>query len=119
MRCPDCGSNDDKVIDSREVATATIIRRRRRCKRCGTRWTTRERLSAHETPSETSLAEAVVYMASRAPGVALRDLITTIDHPFASEDLAYEMILRQIDHGEIPVSRTTDHPVRLLPKGAS
>jgi hypothetical protein len=41
-----------------------------------------------------------------------------MDHAFASEDLAYEMILRQIDHGMIPVFRTTDHPVRLLPKAA-
>ncbi len=42
MRCPFCGVNDDKVIDSREVDTGASIRRRRQCKTCGKRFTTYE-----------------------------------------------------------------------------
>lgn len=42
MRCPFCGVNDDKVIDSREVDAGRSIRRRRQCKACGKRYTTYE-----------------------------------------------------------------------------
>lgn len=42
MRCPFCGVNDDKVIDSREVDGGRSIRRRRECKPCGKRYTTYE-----------------------------------------------------------------------------
>lgn len=43
MRCPSCGVNDDKVIDSREAEGGRAIRRRRECKKCGTRFTTFEK----------------------------------------------------------------------------
>ena len=42
MRCPECQSLDSKVIDSRTAGDA--IRRRRQCSRCGTRFTTHERI---------------------------------------------------------------------------
>lgn len=44
MRCPYCGHNDSKVIDSRDVNEA--IRRRRECLECSARFTTYERLQA-------------------------------------------------------------------------
>jgi transcriptional repressor NrdR len=43
MRCPHCGSIDDKVIDSRTLANGEAIRRRRECERCGYRFTSYER----------------------------------------------------------------------------
>jgi transcriptional repressor NrdR len=43
MRCPSCGSIDDRVVDSREVEEGAAIRRRRECTRCGARFTTFER----------------------------------------------------------------------------
>ena len=42
MRCPYCNHNEDKVIDSRETANGTSIRRRRECINCGRRFTTYE-----------------------------------------------------------------------------
>jgi transcriptional repressor NrdR len=42
MKCPYCGYNDSKVIDSRDVNDG--IRRRRQCLNCETRFTTYERL---------------------------------------------------------------------------
>jgi transcriptional repressor NrdR len=42
MRCIYCGSNEDKVIDSRSVQDDSVIRRRRQCMRCGKRFTTYE-----------------------------------------------------------------------------
>lgn len=42
MKCSYCHQNSDKVIDSRETAEATAIRRRRECLHCGKRFTTYE-----------------------------------------------------------------------------
>ena len=43
MRCPFCGVNDDKVIDSRDSEQGRTIRRRRQCKSCDKRFSTLER----------------------------------------------------------------------------
>lgn len=42
MRCPYCGSLDDRVVDSRSSKEARAIRRRRECTTCGKRFTTYE-----------------------------------------------------------------------------
>ena len=44
MRCPFCGSNNDRVIDSREINEGREVRRRRECLSCGRRFTTYERI---------------------------------------------------------------------------
>jgi transcriptional repressor NrdR len=48
MKCQRCGSLDNKVVESRDVADNDAIRRRRECLNCGYRFTTYERL---ERPS--------------------------------------------------------------------
>ena len=47
MRCPKCGCQEDKVIDSRASREGATIRRRRECEKCGHRFTTYEELE-HE-----------------------------------------------------------------------
>lgn len=42
MRCPRCGSLDDKVVESRSNTDGASIRRRRECIACGERFTTYE-----------------------------------------------------------------------------
>ena len=44
MRCPKCGCQDDKVIDSRASREGATIRRRRECIACGFRFTTYEEI---------------------------------------------------------------------------
>jgi len=44
MRCPHCGSNDDKVIESRAIANGDTIRRRRECLACEYRFTSYEKI---------------------------------------------------------------------------
>jgi transcriptional repressor NrdR len=44
MKCSQCGFDDTKVIESRDVADGQAIRRRRSCPSCGSRFTTYERL---------------------------------------------------------------------------
>ena len=45
MRCPSCGYQESKVVDSRSADDGASIRRRRECLQCGTRFTTYERLA--------------------------------------------------------------------------
>ena len=47
MRCPKCGCQDDKVIDSRASREGATIRRRRECAKCAHRFTTYEEVE-HE-----------------------------------------------------------------------
>src|SRR5512140_3072562 len=44
MRCPKCGCQDDKVIDSRASREGATIRRRRECLKCAYRYTTYEEI---------------------------------------------------------------------------
>jgi transcriptional repressor NrdR len=48
MRCPHCGTIDDKVIESRTLANGESIRRRRECMNCGYRFTSYERLEEQQ-----------------------------------------------------------------------
>lgn len=43
MRCPKCGGDESKVVDSRSSENNDAIRRRRECTGCGFRYTTYER----------------------------------------------------------------------------
>ncbi len=42
MKCPNCGSSDSHVLDSRHVEEGNSIRRRRECAECSRRFTTYE-----------------------------------------------------------------------------
>ncbi len=42
MKCPRCGEDEDKVIDSRTAQDGTSVRRRRECLKCNERFTTYE-----------------------------------------------------------------------------
>jgi transcriptional repressor NrdR len=42
MRCPFCGNDDDRVVDTRASKEGQAIRRRRECLSCGKRFTTYE-----------------------------------------------------------------------------
>lgn len=44
MKCPYCGNDDTRVIDSRPAEDGNSIRRRRLCDTCGKRFTTYEKV---------------------------------------------------------------------------
>ena len=46
MRCPFCGHDDSKVIDSRPTDEGVAIRRRRECIQCAQRFTTYEKVES-------------------------------------------------------------------------
>ncbi len=43
MKCPDCGAQTSRVLESRDVDDGLSIRRRRECSECSRRFTTYER----------------------------------------------------------------------------
>jgi transcriptional repressor NrdR len=49
MKCPYCGDDENRVVDSRDVTDGLQVRRRRECGRCSRRFTTYERVE--EVPS--------------------------------------------------------------------
>jgi transcriptional repressor NrdR len=46
MRCPLCQHSDTDVLDSRKLNDGEMIRRRRKCRSCGRRFTTYERVES-------------------------------------------------------------------------
>jgi transcriptional repressor NrdR len=44
VKCPFCGFQEDRVLDSRAIRDGESIRRRRECLRCGRRYTTHEEI---------------------------------------------------------------------------
>ena len=46
MKCPFCGKENTKVIDSRPAEDNSSIRRRRQCEKCAKRFTTYEKVEA-------------------------------------------------------------------------
>ncbi len=71
LKCPYCGFNDSKVVDSRLNETSGVTRRRRECLECGKRFTTFEKVEEipltvmkkngeHEPFSRTKLLEGIL-----------------------------------------------------------
>jgi transcriptional repressor NrdR len=78
MRCPKCGSLEDKVIDSRLSKDGGSIRRRRECLGCETRYTTYEEIELiemraikrdgrHEPFDRHKLATSIVKACEKRP----------------------------------------------------
>jgi len=92
MRCQQCSSTDNKVIESRDVADGEAIRRRRECLSCGYRFTTYERLErphlvvvkrdgTRELFSREKLLAGLARAAEKTTvsGVQLEDFVANIE----------------------------------------
>ena len=69
MKCPKCGVDDDKVLDSRGARDGAAIRRRRKCLKCGYRFTTYEEIDRDEVPAD-KIAELVMHELHKVDEVA-------------------------------------------------
>src|SRR6201984_2114413 len=93
MRCPKCGSRDDKGIDSRQSRDSSSIRRRRQCVKCGYRFTPYEEIErsdlrgvkrdrTHEPFDRRKLAGSIAkaFEKRSASLLTLEDMVDEIVH---------------------------------------
>jgi transcriptional repressor NrdR len=84
VRCPACGADDDKVVDSRLAEDGAATRRRRECLACGRRFTTYERVeevpltvvkrSGHREPFDRGKIVAGLRAAAKNRPVSAEDM---------------------------------------------
>ena len=102
MKCPQCRSDDIKVIDSRTGKDGQSIRRRRECNACGARFTTSEEVirdgivvlkrdGSVEDFDQKKLLESLRKVLEKRPVESERlhflvsDLVRSLDREFDSE----------------------------------
>ena len=94
MKCPKCGVDDDKVLDSRGARDGAAIRRRRECLKCGYRFTTYEEIDRDEvlvikrdgtrqTFDRSKVDKAIRIACGKRP-VSDEQIRTMIDHVVAN-----------------------------------
>ncbi|NLH51068.1 MAG: transcriptional repressor NrdR [Myxococcales bacterium] len=122
MRCPYCGSDQSKVMDSRFRKEGNVIRRRRECLKCERRFTTYERIEeilphvvkkdGRREPFDRQKIYAGISRACEKLSVSIdqmEDLVSEVERHF-SEQGDREISSRDI--GEYVVSRLKYlHPV--------
>ena len=94
MKCPKCGVDDDKVLDSRSAREGAAIRRRRECLKCSHRFTTYEEIDRDEVlvikrdgtrqTFERAKVEKAIRQACGKRPVSDEQIRTMIDHVVAN-----------------------------------
>ncbi|MBR5348781.1 MAG: transcriptional repressor NrdR [Lachnospiraceae bacterium] len=89
MRCPFCGEETTKVVDSRPSEDGKEIRRRRSCEGCGRRFTTYEKIETFplmvvkkdntREPYDRSKMEAGVMRACHKRPIPMQDIQKLLD----------------------------------------
>jgi transcriptional repressor NrdR len=102
VRCPSCGADDDRVVDSRPSTSGDAIRRRRECRSCGLRFTTFERVELPELLVRKRSGAVAVFERSRVLDGMARAAKGRID-PGALETAAtqVEFALREAHAREV------------------
>ena len=94
MKCPKCGVDEDRVLDSRSARDGAAIRRRRECAKCGHRFTTYEEIDRdevlvvkkdgrRETFDRSKVDKAIRQACGKRP-VRDEQIRTMIDHVVAN-----------------------------------
>ena len=116
MKCPFCGYNDSKVLDSRPTGDDSRIRRRRECIQCGKRFTTYEavetapivvikRDNSRELFSRDKLMRALLRACAKRP-VSVATLEAAVDE--------IENALQNSLEVEIPSARIGEYAMEKL-----
>jgi transcriptional repressor NrdR len=98
MKCPKCGHQEDKVVDTRTVRNGDVIRRRRVCLACDHRFTTYEEVvkahlrvvkrdGRHEELDRNKLMNGIVRACEKRPisSSQIEQLVTRILNELESE----------------------------------
>lgn len=89
MRCPFCGKENKRVIDSRPADNGSSIRRRRLCDECGKRFTTYEKVETIplvvikkdgiREPYDRSKIESGVFRSCHKRPISVEQIIKLVD----------------------------------------
>ncbi len=118
MRCPFCGDDNTRVIDSRPADENQAIRRRRQCDECGKRFTTYEKVETiplivikkdknRETYDRSKIESGVVRSCHKRP-VSAEAIESCIDE---IENKIFNLEVKEIESkqiGEIVMDQLKD-----------
>ena len=109
MKCPKCGNDDDKVLDSRSSKEGAVVRRRRECLKCGHRFTTHEEIDRDdlfvvkrdgrcEVFQREKLEKSVRIACQKRPipEAKVQDLIGSVMSALEGEEVASDQIGRLV-----------------------
>ena len=108
MKCPFCGDDNTRVIDSRPADDNEAIRRRRQCDECGKRFTTYEKVETiplivikkdknRETYDRSKIESGVVRSCHKRP-VSVDQIEACVDE---IENKIFNLGVREIESGKI------------------
>ncbi len=111
MKCPKCGKDEDRVIDSRSSKQGSVIRRRRECFKCSFRFTTYEyiervpvtvmkRDGSREPFDRNKLLQGIATACRKRPVSRdkVEDIVDTIENSLADE---YKVEVTAAELGEM------------------
>ena len=118
MKCPFCGDDNTRVIDSRPADDNEAIRRRRQCDECGKRFTTYEKVETiplivikkdknRETYDRSKIESGVVRSCHKRP-VSVDQIEACVDE---IENKIFNLGVREIERekiGEIVMDQIRD-----------
>lgn len=118
MRCPKCGFDDSKVIDSRPAESNDAIRRRRECGACGFRFTTYERCEempvivvkrdGHKEPFNRQKLMRGLLTATVKRDIPIEELTTLIDGIISSLRDLSKLEISSEELGSMVLKRLVD-----------
>ena len=109
MRCPYCGSFEDKVVDSRDSREGRAIRRRRECLKCMKRFTT------YEMVEEVSLM--VVKKDGRREPFDRQKILTGISRACQKRPISLEQMEAIVDEIEKTLQASLEREVKTVEIG--
>ncbi|MBR2024620.1 MAG: transcriptional repressor NrdR [Clostridia bacterium] len=113
MKCPYCGSRDNKVIDSRSIEENSSIRRRRECSKCQARFNTFETVEtiqimvkkkdgSREYFDKTKMLSGIVKACQKRPvdSIAIAnkvesDILNSMKQEISSQEIG-ELIMKEL-----------------------
>lgn len=115
MKCPFCGEENTKVIDSRPAEDNSAIRRRRQCEKCDKRFTTYEKVESiplivikkdnNREPYDRSKIEQGILRSCHKRPVSYDEIMATVED---IEAAIFNMEAKEIDSniiGELVMER--------------
>ena len=115
MKCPYCGYEESKVIDSRPADEGERIRRRRECLKCGKRFTTHEvietvpivvvkRDKSREVFDRTKLTAGILRACEKRP-VSIQQIESMVDSIEAQLQSSLDREVTSLSIGELTMEQ--------------